>query len=118
MEARNTGLAGAALCACALGLASPALSLDPNRAITQYAQAVWREDKDLANGGLLSLAQTPDRYLWIGTTEGLVRFDGARFTPIPIGVGREQGIPAVPRAATRPTRSSPARPTTASAPLS
>lgn len=26
-----------------------------------------------------SLAQTPDGYLWIGTQEGLVRFDGVRF---------------------------------------
>jgi ligand-binding sensor domain-containing protein/signal transduction histidine kinase len=30
-----------------------------------------------------AIAQTPDSYLWLGTTSGLVRFDGARFTEIP-----------------------------------
>ena len=29
-----------------------------------------------------SLAQTPDGYLWIGSTDGLARFDGNRFEVI------------------------------------
>ncbi len=32
-----------------------------------------------APGGITALAQTTDGYLWIGTTNGLFRFDGIRF---------------------------------------
>ena len=28
---------------------------------------------------MTSIAQTPDGYLWVGTYNGLARFDGARF---------------------------------------
>lgn len=32
--------------------------------------------------GLTTLAQTPDGYLWVGSTSGLFRFDGVRFEPV------------------------------------
>ena len=32
--------------------------------------------------GIMTLARTPDGYLWVGTTTGLVRFDGARFVTL------------------------------------
>ena len=32
-----------------------------------------------------TLARTPDGYLWLGTAEGLVRFDGVRFTVFDVG---------------------------------
>ena len=38
------------------------------------------------------LAQTPDGYLWVATLEGLVRFDGARFTTFD-----KANVPAIPR---------------------
>jgi ligand-binding sensor domain-containing protein len=31
------------------------------------------------NGGVHALAKTTDRFLWLGTTNGLVRFDGVFF---------------------------------------
>ena len=31
--------------------------------------------------GVNALAQTTDGYLWLGTKDGLIRFDGIRFTP-------------------------------------
>src|ERR1044071_310988 len=36
-------------------------------------------DEGLTHGAVNSIAQTPDGYLWIGTQNGLVRFDGLNF---------------------------------------
>jgi signal transduction histidine kinase/ligand-binding sensor domain-containing protein len=65
-----------------LNLMSPALraALDPALAITQYVHSVWQSEAGLPENSVLSIAQTPDGYLWLGTEEGLVRFDGVRFT--------------------------------------
>ena len=58
----------------------PGMALDPQRRVSQYSQDVWRSDDGLPQNSLLSMAQTRDGYLWLGTWEGLARFDGARFT--------------------------------------
>ena len=55
-------------------------SLNPQKAITQYVHDVWKTDAGLPQNSVLSIAQTPDGYLWLATEEGLVRFDGVRFT--------------------------------------
>ncbi|HUI41592.1 MAG TPA: two-component regulator propeller domain-containing protein [Terriglobia bacterium] len=55
-------------------------ALDPHKAITQYAHEVWKTDSGLPQNSALAIAQTPDGYLWLGTEEGLVRFDGIHFT--------------------------------------
>jgi len=97
VESRRTKVLPLALGLACVPLFWPpsAWALDPERAVTQYAVSVWLADKDFPSGGLLSLAQTPDRYLWIGTTAGLLRFDGSRFVPVDIGAGRESaGTPA------------------------
>ena len=66
---------------CALLLSAlPAFALDPDKRITQYARDVWQSDDGLPQDSIYAIAQTPDGYLWLGTDEGLVRFDGARFT--------------------------------------
>ncbi|AKQ70420.1 hypothetical protein A176_007332 [Myxococcus hansupus] len=63
-----------------LVLATPGMALDPQRRVSQYSQDVWRSDEGLPQNSLLSMVQTRDGYLWVGTWEGLARFDGARFT--------------------------------------
>lgn len=69
-----------------LGIAVLALSslplhaLDSSRAITQYRIDTWTRKEGLPQNAVEAIAQTPDGYLWIGTQEGLARFDGARFT--------------------------------------
>ncbi|ATB51251.1 two-component regulator propeller domain-containing protein [Corallococcus macrosporus] len=63
-----------------LFLATPGMALDPQRRVSQYSQDVWRSDDGLPQNSLLSMVQTRDGYLWLGTWEGLARFDGARFT--------------------------------------
>jgi len=39
----------------------------------------WTIDDGLPQNGVFAIAQTPDGYLWIGTQEGLARFDGVQF---------------------------------------
>ncbi|MGI8958414.1 MAG: two-component regulator propeller domain-containing protein [Bryobacteraceae bacterium] len=55
-------------------------NLDSVRPITEYIHQVWQSAQGLPQNSVLSVAQTPDGYLWLGTEEGLVRFDGVRFT--------------------------------------
>jgi PAS domain S-box-containing protein len=63
-----------------LGQSAALPSLDPQKAITQYHHDVWNLDEGLPQSAIQALAQTPDGYIWIGLEEGLVRFDGVRFT--------------------------------------
>jgi ligand-binding sensor domain-containing protein/two-component sensor histidine kinase len=44
-----------------------------------FSRRVWRSSDGLPEDFAQSVAQTPDGYLWIGTSGGLVRFDGNRF---------------------------------------
>ncbi len=55
-------------------------AFDPNLALTQYQQKNWQNTDGLPQNTVTALAQTQDGYLWIGTLEGLVRFDGVQFT--------------------------------------
>ena len=66
-----------ALMLLAAGFRLPAL--DPDRTIDQYIHDSWQVDEGLPYGGVLAIVQTPDGYLWLGTEEGLVRFDGVHF---------------------------------------
>jgi diguanylate cyclase (GGDEF)-like protein len=61
-----------------LATGRPTLALDPDRLPTQYARAFWRAPEMLPHDDVTSIAQTRDGYLWIGTVEGLARFDGVR----------------------------------------
>jgi ligand-binding sensor domain-containing protein/signal transduction histidine kinase len=47
---------------------------------SRYSRRVWRAPDGLPEDYAQAIAQTPDGYLWIGTSGGLVRFDGSRFT--------------------------------------
>jgi ligand-binding sensor domain-containing protein/signal transduction histidine kinase len=42
-------------------------------------QTVYTEKDGLPQASVLSIAQTPDGYYWLGTQEGLARFDGVSF---------------------------------------
>jgi signal transduction histidine kinase/ligand-binding sensor domain-containing protein len=58
--------------------AAPAIALDPQRASSQYVVTKWGA-RELGSNTVHALLQTPDGYVWLGTTAGLARFDGARF---------------------------------------
>jgi signal transduction histidine kinase/ligand-binding sensor domain-containing protein len=49
------------------------------RGRTDYLTDVWTADNGLPSSSVTDIAQTPDGYLWVGTYNGLVRFDGVRF---------------------------------------
>src|SRR3984957_9002112 len=55
-----------------------AFALNPTLDVSQYAHTAWKIRDGFANGSILSIAQTPDGYLWLGTAFGLYRFDGVR----------------------------------------
>ncbi|MBN2400026.1 MAG: protein kinase [Candidatus Aminicenantes bacterium] len=40
----------------------------------------WKTERGLPDNTVLTIVQDRSGYLWLGTTEGLVRFDGANFT--------------------------------------
>lgn len=65
--------------ALALTGIAEAWALDPHKSLTQYVHDSWSTEDGLPSSGLVTLAQTRDGYLWIGSDAGLVRFDGARF---------------------------------------
>ena len=58
-------------CSCAAALGS-------DRTIAQFAHTAWGP-KDGAPSPITALAQTPDGYLWLGSPDGLYRFDGVVF---------------------------------------
>ena len=57
--------------------------LDPRATITQYAHIPWRVGERGLEAPPLSIAQTRDGYIWIGTRRQLYRFDGIQFVPLP-----------------------------------
>ena len=56
--------------------------LDTSRAVTQYASDSWGMDDGLPMSVVETLARTADGHIWVGTQEGLARFDGVTFTPL------------------------------------
>ena len=58
---------------------SPALALDPRKSLTQYSRSLWTQQYGLPQDTIRAIAQTTDGYLWLGTDEGLARFDGYEF---------------------------------------
>ncbi len=57
-----------------------AAALDPATEVTHYGHDVWDSDAGLPQNSVQVILQTHDGYFWLGTQEGLVRFDGVRFT--------------------------------------
>ncbi len=49
-------------------------------ALAQYHFDVWTTDNGLPLNSTSAILQTTDGYLWLTTSDGLVRFDGVRFT--------------------------------------
>jgi signal transduction histidine kinase/ligand-binding sensor domain-containing protein len=45
----------------------------------QYSVTAWGHKDGLPSAFLYAITQTPDGFLWLGTADGLVRFDGVQF---------------------------------------
>jgi ligand-binding sensor domain-containing protein len=70
------------LLAAALIVRAPQPPSVPAPAGPSYSLDVWEVDDGLPQNSVVSMIQTRDGYLWIGTWAGVVRFDGVRFTPV------------------------------------
>jgi ligand-binding sensor domain-containing protein/signal transduction histidine kinase len=46
----------------------------------QYSGRIWQMDDGLPQNTIQAVTQTRDGYLWVGTAQGLARFDGTKFT--------------------------------------
>jgi len=53
-------------------------AIDPHQPITQMHHRAWGA-KEGVIGEVLAIAQTSDGFIWVGTTGGLLRFDGSEF---------------------------------------
>src|SRR5215831_10297580 len=62
-------------------------ALDPRRSLSQYSRMVWTQERGLPQDTIRAIAQTRDGYLWLGTDEGLARFDGYEFAVFDRGSG-------------------------------
>jgi signal transduction histidine kinase/ligand-binding sensor domain-containing protein len=56
-------------------------ALNPSLDVNQYAHTAWKIREGFSKGVITSMAQTLDGYLWLGTDDGLLRFDGVRNVP-------------------------------------
>jgi diguanylate cyclase (GGDEF)-like protein len=60
-------------------MSASALALNPNRLPTQYIHDHYTRADGLPAGAVWSVTQDDDGYLWLGSQNGLARFDGVRF---------------------------------------
>lgn len=65
-------LAGWMLLTTLSGHAAPVIAGD-------YLMDLWTIEDGLPDSSVTAIAQTPEGYLWVGTFNGLARFDGVRF---------------------------------------
>lgn len=56
-----------------------ALALDPSRSVFEYNIQTWNRQNGLPFNRISAITQTSDGYLWMGTQNGLVRFDAVDF---------------------------------------
>lgn len=86
---------------CAAALVAGCVLFMPVRlpaAPVDYLVDNWDTEDNLPSSTVTSIAQTPDGYLWVGTYNGLARFDGVRFVTFDpvnqpeLGQARVQGL--------------------------
>ncbi|HEX4169905.1 MAG TPA: two-component regulator propeller domain-containing protein [Bryobacteraceae bacterium] len=68
-----------------LVLAQAILGAVQGRITPSHSQDIWDRAAGFPGGYVYSMAQTRNGYLWIGTSKGLVRYDGLTFVSIPEG---------------------------------
>jgi len=61
---------------------SQARASDFDLAETAGAMRTWHNAEGLPSDSVTAICQTRDGFLWVGTTAGLVRFDGVKFTEV------------------------------------
>jgi signal transduction histidine kinase/ligand-binding sensor domain-containing protein len=69
--------------AVALSIGGSALALNPDHKITQYSHRIRQVQRGIQPAIISVVKQISDGYLWLGTQDGVIRFDGDRFSPVP-----------------------------------
>jgi signal transduction histidine kinase/ligand-binding sensor domain-containing protein len=67
-----------ATCSLLMLFRAPLSAINPHPPLAQLYHSSWNARNGL-DGSVTALAQTTDGYLWVGTTDGLYRFDGLSF---------------------------------------
>jgi signal transduction histidine kinase/ligand-binding sensor domain-containing protein len=70
------------LCVSVVASAHVVRAADNDGLLSGYSLTSWHNDAGRPLGSVYAMVQDRDGYLWIGTDSGLLRFDGARFTPL------------------------------------
>lgn len=73
--------------------APPLWGLDPDQTVDQYLVDQWKMTDGLPSNTILTIAQTPDGYLWFATTKGLLKFDGLTFSTVHFTGKKETPLP-------------------------
>lgn len=60
---------------------SPVISANSQipKKIDQYVRQTWKSENGLPQNTITAITQTPDGFIWLGSREGLIRFDGREF---------------------------------------
>lgn len=69
----------------------PAAALDPGRALHHFVLDRWTEEGGLPGNSLTAILQARSGHLWLGTEDGLARFDGVNWV-----VYNRAGTPGFP----------------------
>jgi len=64
-------------------------SLDPDKRLDSYLLDQWEISDGLPSNTINSIVQTPDGYLWLAGSNGLVCFDGLKFSNVSF-LGKEE----------------------------
>ena len=84
---RRVAAVGAGLLLCS----GAAWALDPAKSIFHFNVQNWTRQSGLPADKISAITQTDDGYLWLGTQNGLVRFDGLEFKAVPITLPEARG---------------------------
>ena len=59
--------------------AAAQMNLDPKKSLSQFGIDFWTADRGLPSVAVNKVLQSRENYIWLGTYDGLLRFDGANF---------------------------------------
>ncbi|MGA2746156.1 MAG: two-component regulator propeller domain-containing protein, partial [Candidatus Sulfotelmatobacter sp.] len=81
-------------------LASASSGAVDNSITPSRSHSIWDHTSGFPGGHVYSMAQTADGYLWFGTGNGLVKYDGLRFEFIPKGNSNDVSNGLIPHVLT------------------